>query len=202
MIITETTIDSLPPELLRYIFTFVTNRAAICSVNSKFNTYAVLCSKMLSKYPELYEQKPILTKKLANDIILSGDHHLFIRLFGKKYLNLELACQGGSLELTRLMIDHGANNWNYSLYGACYGGSLELTRLMIDHGANNWNYGLYGACRGGNLELAQLMIDNGATDWNWGLRGACHSGSLELARLMIDHGATQCSCGKPISEHK
>ncbi len=49
----------------------------------------------------------------------------------------------------------------------------ELVELMLQKGANNWNFGLYGACRGGHKELAELMIQKGANDWNRGLSGAC-----------------------------
>ncbi len=34
---------------------------------------------------------------------------------------------------------------------------------MIEKGANNWNWGLYGACKGGNESIIKLMIEKGAT---------------------------------------
>jgi hypothetical protein len=224
-------LNNLPPELIIHIFTFIPYRADICSVSKEFYDLSILCSASLSKYPSLYHQ-PLsiqLTKKLANDIIISGDCHLFTRLFGKKYLNLKSACQSGNLSIINLMIEHGANNWNYGLYGACQSGNLSVINLMIEHGANNWNYGLYyachggnlliinlmiehgandwnnglyGACLGGNLSIINLMIEHGANNWNIGLYGACRVGNLLIINLMIEHGATRCNnCRKPISEH-
>ena len=33
---------------------------------------------------------------------------------------------------------------------------------MIEKGANDWNYGLWGACMGGNMKIIKLMIEKGA----------------------------------------
>ena len=41
---------------------------------------------------------------------------------------------------------------------ACYRGNIDLVNLMIEKGANRWNYGLYGACRGGHIDIVNLMI--------------------------------------------
>jgi ankyrin repeat protein len=89
----------------------------------------------------------------------SGDYHLIVRL-KRKCTTLYYICIGGNIDVVRLMISRGANNWNYGLYGACEGGHLELANLMISYGANNWDWGLEGACIGGHLELARLMISN------------------------------------------
>ena len=120
----------------------------------------------------------------------------------KLYFGLRGACSGGHLELVKLMISRGANNWDCGLQHACRGGHLELVNLMISRGNDHWNNGLYGACRGGHLELANLMISRGAYTWNYGLRGACRGGHLELVDLIISLGATRCAyCNKPVSSH-
>ncbi len=135
------------------------------------------------------------------------------------------ACQGGYLEIVKLMIEKGANNWNWGLYGACRGGHMEIVKFMIEKGADNWNWGLCGGhmeivklmiekgangwnvglfrtCRSGHMEIVKLMIEKGANNWNWGLEGACFGGHMEIVKLMIEKGATQCNhCRKPISEH-
>jgi ankyrin repeat protein len=105
---------------------------------------------------------------------------------------LNYACQGGNLEIVKLMIKKGANIWNWGLEGACEGGHLEIVNLMIEKGANDWNNGLYGACKGGKLEMVNLMNEKGANNWNIGLFGACKDGQLEMVNLMIEKGATYC----------
>ena len=52
---------------------------------------------------------------------------------------------------------------------------IELAKLMIEHGTNNWNSGLSSACIGDHIELAKLMIEHGANDFNGGLHDACTS---------------------------
>jgi len=42
---------------------------------------------------------------------------------------------------------------------ACEGGNIEIVKLMIEKGATDWNWGLYGACKGGNIEIVKLMIE-------------------------------------------
>jgi len=104
-------------------------------------------------------------------------------------------CETGSVWGVQLIIQHGANNWNWGLWGACCGGHGDLAELMIQKGATNWNDGLWGACRGGHRDLADLMIQNGADDWNDGLCGACVRGHRDLAELMIQKGANDWNGG-------
>jgi ankyrin repeat protein len=46
------------------------------------------------------------------------------------------------------------------------GGHIDIVKMMIDKGANDWNWGLRGACRSGHIEIIKLMIDKGANNWN------------------------------------
>jgi len=100
-------------------------------------------------------------------------------------------CETGSVWGVQLMIQHGANGWNWGLWGACRGGHRDLAELMIK-GENNWNEGLGAACIGGHRDLAELMIQHGANVWNDGLRSACDGGNSDLVELMIQHGAFVC----------
>jgi ankyrin repeat protein len=99
------------------------------------------------------------------------------------------ACYGGHLELAKLMIKHGADNFNNGLNWACRNGHLELVNLVIEHGADDFNQGLIAACMGGHLELAKLMIGRGAYSFNRSLRWTVHCGHHELTKLLIEHGA-------------
>ena len=37
-----------------------------------------------------------------------------------------------------------------------------IVKLLIEKGANRWDWGLYGACFGRHFEIAKLMIEKGA----------------------------------------
>ena len=84
----------------------------------------------------------------------------------------------------------GVCNFNDGLHGACRGGNIDLVNLMIEKGADDWDWGLSGACIGGNIDLVNLMIEKGADDWNLGLSAAWRGGHHELVDLMTDKGAT------------
>jgi hypothetical protein len=62
------------------------------------------------------------------------------------------------------------NFWNMGLIGACEGGHIELIKLMIENGAANYNDGLFSACRGGQLCAAKYMVSLGADNLKKGLR--------------------------------
>ncbi len=73
-----------------------------------------------------------------------------------------------------------------------------VVQLMIEKGAEVWNWGLSGACKGGHMEIVKLMIEKGATDWNRGLYDACEGGHIEIVKLMIEKGATDVESGKQV----
>ena len=81
-------------------------------------------------------------------------------------------------------------DWNMGLRGACEGGHVDLIKMMISHGANEWQGGLLHACMGGHAESIQLLIDRGTKEWNYGLFGACEGNKIEPAKLMLSRGAT------------
>ncbi len=93
------------------------------------------------------------------------------------------------INIIMIMIEKGANDWNYGLNGACKGGHLELIDFMIKRGATSWNLGLWGACEGGHLEIAKLMIEKGANALDRGLFFGCKKGHLEIVKLMTENGA-------------
>lgn len=105
------------------------------------------------------------------------------------------ACLYSNIKKVKLMIKHGANDWNQGLHEACYSGCIEIVELMIKHGANDFNEGLCKACLKGHMEIAELVIKHGANNWNEGLYYACYNGHQSLVELMIKHGATDWNGG-------
>ena len=113
-------------------------------------------------------------------------HHDVIKIKKILKINLDLEC----LE------------WEWGLHGACQGGHLDIVKLMIEKGSNDWEWALLYACIGGHIDMVKLMIEKGAGNWNGGLKYACCGGHMEIVKLMIEKGATQClSCHKSIEEH-
>ena len=90
------------------------------------------------------------------------------------------------------------------LYAACKSGHMDIIKLMIEKGADDWNSGLIGACEGGHIDIVKFMIEKGSSDWSAGLGYACWCGHIDIVRLMIekDDGYYGCwNCNKSIEEH-
>jgi len=104
--------------------------------------------------------------------------------------------QTRQIEIVKLMISKGANNWNGGMFSACHNNHTDIVQLMISKGANNLDWGLFGACKGGHIDLVNMMLQKGANDWNLGLIGACQGGHLDIIKLMLEKGA------EPLSEYK
>ena len=125
------------------------------------------------------------------------------------YYHFRHACKPGHLELVKLLISRGANDWDSGLYRACRGGHLALAKFLIIKGTENpvyydgelaegnldFIFGLRGACQGGQLELAYLMIAHGDDDWDNNLHYACLGGLRELVNLAITKGANEWNSG-------
>jgi len=50
------------------------------------------------------------------------------------------------------------------LYFACQGGNMDIVNMMIQKGANDWNWGLWQACKDGHLDFVNTLIQKGADD--------------------------------------
>lgn len=107
----------------------------------------------------------------------------------------ELRCKGmrdGARYILQWIVRVRRNS-EFDFCYACVGGHRELVDLLIEQGADYWNFGLYGACRGGHRGIVELMIEKGAYTWNFGLAGACFGGNYECSKKMIEQGADFCS---------
>lgn len=110
---------------------------------------------------------------------------------------LEGACQGGHIDLVKLMILKGANRLSMGLYYACLHEHLNVVNFLIseiqsniDENNNHWNCGFAGACNSGNLELVNLMISKpGKRNWDNGFGIACIKGHINVVHSIISNTA-------------
>ena len=54
-------------------------------------------------------------------------------------------------------------NWNTGLVYACEGGHMDIIKIMVGKGAGFWLRGLEGACKNGHIVITKLMFEKGAT---------------------------------------
>ena len=119
---------------------------------------------------------------------------------------LMLAAASGSLELVRLLVDHGANinlpGWNPLIYAA-WRGQTEVVRYLLSKGADidavspNGISALMMAARGGHFETVKLLLwevanpniksESGATAMAWALK----AGNSDIVKLLKQAGAEE-----------
>ena len=167
------------PNIYEYIANFADDRTilSMLSVNKKFRDENLFRRIIERKYPLLIEfKKPNETwqhffvkmtyyiHKLEEDygipyIPTKGydPKVLFNYPYSKYDQAMKYAAQGGSLDLVKIFIDKGADDWNEGMYGASEGGSLDLVKFFINKGAMNWDYGMYGAAQGGHKDLVEFF---------------------------------------------
>ena len=121
---------------------------------------------------------------------------------------LHVAAINGNVEVTRLLVNEGANlEMKDSKCGsspflhACQNGRVKIVRLLIANGANikavgmNGTNALHFAAESGNVELVEMLIDNfpnvNATDADGTtvLQFAAISGNVKVLDILIGRGA-------------
>lgn len=117
--------------------------------------------------------------------------------------SLQTACQGGHVEIVRILLAAGAHvntAWDQisstPLQEACREGHVEIVRILLAAGAHvNAKFHaatpLHEACQGGHVEIARMLLAAGANikSINFALKRACRRGHANIARMLIDAGA-------------
>ena len=153
--------------------------------------YAVFCG--------LYDVVKVLADEYPQDVNS--------RSFIGEETPLHLTSQTGHVDLTRLLIEHGADmaaqdkDGTTPLHWASERDHMDVARLLVEHGADAAAQDKYGttplhrASERGHVDLARLLIEHGANaaaQDNGGttpLHQASGEGHVDLARLLIEHGA-------------
>ena len=112
----------------------------------------------------------------------------------------------GHLNIAKLMISKGANNFVESMSYACWGGQMEIIKFLIEKYPNtsfDWNYSLGSACKGGHIDVIKFLLEKGHSsinEFNEPMGEACEGGHLDIVKFMIIKGAThwdfglRCAC--------
>ena len=83
------------------------------------------------------------------------------------YVNIDTSdiYVANSVRLTKNKFARGELTIKYDIFmKVCKCCGIDIVQLMINKGANDWNWGLIGACQEENMDIVQLMINNGATE--------------------------------------
>ncbi|KAI4852197.1 hypothetical protein E4T44_01647 [Aureobasidium sp. EXF-8845] len=129
---------------------------------------------------------------------------------------LQGACESGSIEPVRLLIDHGADlnpadGDRNALHHAAYHGHVEILLLLLESGAQvnapdaTSTSALYSACARGHVEVVQVLLERGAAvnligqygtalretikELHWFQSQAYDPRFAKIVRMLLDHGA-------------
>jgi len=148
--------------------------------------------------------------------VLAAEHPRDVnsRSFIGEETALHLTSRVGHIDLTRLLIENGADvaaqakDGTTPLHRASEWGHVGLARLLVEHGADaaaqskDGTTPLHRASICGAVDLAKLLIKHGADavaqrkDGTTPLHGASLRGHVGLARLLIEHGADAAAQSK------
>jgi len=78
-------------------------------------------------------------------------------------LLLDFCMNNDVLKIRKIITMNIELSWGNGLCCACEGGNLDIIKLMIEKGAHCWNLGLFRACKAGHKDIVNLMIEKGAT---------------------------------------
>jgi len=115
-----------------------------------------------------------------------GPKNHYIKIYNEA---MEWAAIGENMEIVKLMIEKGANDFNSGMACSADEGHMEMVKLMIEKGAYNFNNSMRSAAIEGHMEIVKLMIEKGANNFNGGAKMAAIGENMEIVKLMIEKGA-------------
>lgn len=100
---------------------------------------------------------------------------------------LSWAAFGGHLDIVKLSIEKGANNFNLAMYNSAFGGYTDIVKLMLEKGANNFNVTMEDAAAGGHLDIVKLMVEHGATKFDRAIKAAEAEGHIDVVNYLTPY---------------
>jgi ankyrin repeat protein len=162
--------------------------------------YLLDCGANINASPE-YASALALAVESENiatiDFLLSKDADIHVgcddSVLERVDYPLTYACSNGLLEISKLLIDNGANVHgfeNYPLHFACLYGHKEIVRMLADHGANIHSHSdmaLAKASLGKSHEVVGLLLARGAVVKD-ALGCLLELDDVEALKFLIDFG--------------
>ena len=206
---------NIPKDLYEYLAGFADDKTIVkmLSVNKKFNDPVFFQRIFNRKYPLLIRYKkdnenwkdfylsmvkyiskieeefgiPYIPIENYNPKKTYNDHKKGINI----YNNAMFFAAKGHMEILKLLIEKGADNFNDAMVSAVNEENININiiKILIEKGATNLYYALRSAIEEGNIELVKLLIEEGATDLDYPLIIAGEKGNIEIVKLLIEKGA-------------
>jgi ankyrin repeat protein len=92
----------------------------------------------------------------------------------------------GHIDIVRLMIEKGADNFNHAMFNAAKGGHIDIVKLLIEKGANDFDWAIYWAACGGHIDVVQLLFQHLDNKEEW-FRNFVSSGNYEIVSGLLSY---------------
>ena len=153
-------------DMYEYLTNFADDRTILnmLSVNKKFNDEQFFNRVFLRKYPLLLEfQKENETLKT-----LFVRMTYYIAKLEEKYGIPYIPSPGYNPEEFYKFVGIYPNKQLYGIASrwAAEGGHIDIVKLMLERGADNFYDIMYSASRGGHIDIVKLMLGQGADEFN------------------------------------
>ena len=102
------------------------------------------------------------------------------------YCPLEYACEKGSMEIVKYLVERGANITDSVLWYASEESHREILKYLLEKGADK-NKALIAASGAGHLETVKYLLEKGA-DKNKALIPASRYGHLNIVKYLVENG--------------
>ena len=109
------------------------------------------------------------------------------------------ASESGSIDIVKLLLDHGADDLGWALVLAILNKHNDIVELLLEYGAQvddkNWSLfldkpPLVVAVEKGNVNIVKLLLQHGAKQGlDWAIREAIFNKNDEVFHLLSGHGA-------------
>ena len=99
-------------------------------------------------------------------------------------------CRSGNVDLLRkILVENDIFDVEYGMWIAAERGHLDVVKLMIEYGANNYDIPAFYAARQGHMDIVGLMANLGINDYDQVLLSAAVSGNISMVQYIITLGA-------------
>ena len=121
------------------------------------------------------------------DVYINYTSNKHVTRYSLYYNALEKASMIHDMQLIDLFINK--NYIRYGLLGAATGGHLDIVKLMLEKGANDYNGAFRGAVQYGHIDVVKLMLEKGANNYKYAISRAAEGGYIDIVKLMLEKGA-------------
>lgn len=109
-----------------------------------------------------------------------------------------LASWYGQMDVVKLMLEKGADNYDRSMFIATKNGQIDIVKLMLDKGATEYNKSMNEAARHGHIDIVKLLLEKGADNYDDCRFEAEYNGDMEMVNLLSNYTTENWSEITPI----